>query len=306
MYARTQLVIKILIKRDMKMTLTLGKQQKYNNIIVVPVLKDSTSKLDILDLKTGFEMGLVDVSECEHSVVETIMVKNDATNPLILIDGEEVAGAKQNRIIGQTMLIPPKINMPIPVNCSEKGRWTYKSEFKPSNYMANSETRLKKAFASMGVSRGGTQGAVWDSIDILQEKRNSFSNTSALRDNYEKNEKINTGYLEHFQIQDNQVGIIAVLGRKVGVDIFSNPTLYKKYNDMILKSYIIDDVYKKTHINDNLDFEAILDNINEKYFTKRNTIGLGQSYTIKSPDGFGSSLVYEDELIHANFFYSKN
>ena len=55
-------------------------------------------------------MGLVDVSECEHSVVETIMVKNDATNPLILIDGEEVAGAKQNRIIGQTMLIPPKVN----------------------------------------------------------------------------------------------------------------------------------------------------------------------------------------------------
>ncbi len=284
------------------MTLILGKQQKYNNIVVVPVLKEPSSKLDILDLKTGFKMGLVEVSECEQSVVGSIMVKNDATTPLILVDGEEVAGAKQNRIIGQTMLIPPKVTMPIPVNCSERGRWTYKSEFKHSNYMANSETRLQKTFACLADSEVDTQSAVWDSIDNLQEKKNSFSNTDALRDNYEKHEEINTKYLEHFQIQDNQVGIIAVLGDKVGVDIFSNSSLYRKYNDMILKSYIIDDIGKKASIK--IDFEDVLNNINEKYFVKRNTVGLGQSYTIKSPNGFGSSLVYEDDLIHANFFYS--
>lgn len=287
------------------MTLTLGKQQEYNNIVVVPVLKDSSPKLDILDLKTGFEMGLVDVSECEDSVVGTIMVKNDATTPLILVDGEEIAGAKQNRIVGQTMLIPSKVNMPIPVNCSEKGRWDYKSDFKPSNYMANSETRLNKTLANMGHSKVDAQNAVWDSIDNLQERRNSFSNTGALRDNYESNEKTNTEYLEHFQIQDNQVGIIALLGSKVGVDIFGSSALYKKYNDMILKSYIIDDIGKKTFIKNDFDFEDVLDNINEKYYTKRNTVGLGQSYYIKSPNGFGSSLVYENDLIHANFFYSK-
>ncbi len=287
------------------MTLTLGKQQEYNNIVVVPVLKDSSSKLDILDLKTGFEMGLVEVNECKNSVVGTIMVKNDATSPLILVDGEEIAGAKQNRIVGQTMLIPPKVNMPIPVNCSEQGRWDYKSEFKPSNYMANSETRLNKTLANMGHSEVDAQSAVWDSIDNLQERRNNFSSTHALRDNYESNEKSNTEYLEHFQIQDNQVGIIAVLGSKIGVDIFSNPALYRKYNDMILKSYIIDDIGKKTFINNDFDFEDVLNNINEKYYTKRNTVGLGQSYSIKSPDGFGSSLVYENDLIHANFFYSK-
>ena len=304
MYARTYLVIKILKKSDLVMTLTLGKQQKYKNIVVVPVLKESSSKLDIIDLKTAFEMGLVEVSECEQSVVESIMIKNDATTPLILVDGEEVAGAKQNRIIGQTMLIPPKVSMPIPVNCSEKGRWTYKSEFKPSNYMANSETRLSKTFANLGISNKDTQSAVWDSIDDLQEEKNSFSDTSALRDNYEKHEKINNEYLEHFQIQDNQVGIIAVLGNKVGVDIFSNPSLYRKYNDMILKSYIIDDIGKKAPLN--IDFEDVLNNINEKYFIKRNTVGLGQSYNIKSHNGFGSSLVYENDLIHTNFFYSKN
>ena len=53
------------------------------------------------------------------------------------------------------------------------------------------------------------------------------------------------------------------------------------------------------------DFEAVLDNINEKSFNKRNTVGLGQSYFIKTNNRSGTSLIYENELnYHANFFYN--
>ena len=72
------------------MTLLLGKKQECGNITIVPILNDSPLKLDILDLTTGFKMGLVEVSECEQSTVGTIMVKNNATSPLLLVDGEEV------------------------------------------------------------------------------------------------------------------------------------------------------------------------------------------------------------------------
>ena len=286
------------------MTLLLGKKQECGNITIVPILNDSPLKLDILDLTTGFKMSLVEVSECEQSTVGTIMVKNNATSPLLLVDGEEVAGAKQNRIIGQSMLIPPNTSIPIPVNCSEQGRWNYKSEFKHSNYMANSETRCRKAEYNMDNSIRASQGAVWDSIEDLQVKRNSFSKTSALRDNYEKIEKTNDDYLKHFGIYDNQVGVIARLENKVGLDVFANHSLYEQYSDMILKSYIIDDVGNNSLIKDDFDFEAVLDNINEKYFNKRNTVGLGQSYFIKTNNGSGTSLIYENELIHANFFYN--
>lgn len=286
------------------MTLLLGKKQECGNITIVPILNDSPLKLDILDLTTGFKMGLVEVSECEQSTVGTIMVKNNATSPLLLVDGEEVAGAKQNRIIGQSMLIPPNTSIPIPVNCSEQGRWNYKSEFKHSNYMANSETRCRKAEYNMDNSIRASQGAVWDSIEDLQVKRNSFSKTSALRDNYEKIEKTNDDYLKHFGIYENQVGVIARLENKIGLDVFANHSLYEQYSDMILKSYIIDDVGNNSLIKDDFDFEAVLDNINEKYFNKRNTVGLGQSYFIKTNNGSGTSLIYENELIHANFFYN--
>lgn len=66
-------------------------------------------------------MGLVTIGECDSTNVEKVKLKNNSVSPLILLDGEEIAGSLQNRIVAQTMIIPPKSEMEIPVNCSEKG-----------------------------------------------------------------------------------------------------------------------------------------------------------------------------------------
>ena len=60
-----------------------------------------------------------------------------------MIGSFDIAGSLQNRIVAQTMIIPPKSEMEIPVNCSEKGRNEYKSEFQYSDYIANSNTRRR-------------------------------------------------------------------------------------------------------------------------------------------------------------------
>ena len=124
--------------------LSLAKRQDYENITVVPILSDTDTPFDVLDLKKGLKMGLVTIGECDSTNVEKVKLKNNSVSPLILLDGEEIAGSLQNRIVAQTMIIPPKSEMEIPVNCSEKGRNEYKSEFQYSDYIANSNTRRKK------------------------------------------------------------------------------------------------------------------------------------------------------------------
>lgn len=125
--------------------LSLAKRQNYENITVVPILSDTNTPFDVLDLKKGLKMGLVTIGECDSTNVEKVKLKNNSISPLILLDGEEIAGSLQNRIISQTMIIAPKSEMEIPVNCSEKGRNEYKSEFQYSDYIANSNTRRKKS-----------------------------------------------------------------------------------------------------------------------------------------------------------------
>lgn len=216
--------------------LSLAKRQDYENITVVPILSDTDTPFDVLDLKKGLKMGLVTIGECDSTNVEKVKLKNNSVSPLILLDGEEIAGSLQNRIVAQTMIIPPKSEMEIPVNCSEKGRNEYKSEFQYSDYIANSNTRRKKAY------------------------------------------------------------------HKVGIEIFNNHSLYEKYDEMLLRSYIIDSSSsEKINISDK-ELENILASINEDSFIKKEAIGLGKYYKISNSYGNGHILIYKNNMVHASFF----
>ena len=172
-------------------------------------------------------MGLVTIGECDSTNVEKVKLKNNSVSPLILLDGEEIAGSLQNRIVAQTMIIPPKSEMEIPVNCSEKGRNEYKSEFQYSDYIANSNTRRKKAYNK----NNPLQEVVWNSIDDLETDKNTSSKTKALRDSYEKNKYDIDSYLKHFKMENNQIGVICIVENKVGIEIFNNHSSYESSSE---------------------------------------------------------------------------
>jgi hypothetical protein len=52
---------------------------------------------------------------------------NDGVRPVLLLDGEEVIGAKQNRIINLTVLVAAGTTVQLPVSCVEQGRWSMQS-----------------------------------------------------------------------------------------------------------------------------------------------------------------------------------
>lgn len=278
--------------------LSLAERQNYENMTVVPILSDTNTPFDILDLKEGLKIGLVKIEECDNSNIEQVKLKNNSISPLILLDGEEIAGSLQNRIISQTMIIAPKSEIKIPVNCSEKGRNTYKSEFHYSNYMANSNTRRKKVYNKNKLR----QNVVWSSIDDLEKDKNTCSKTNALRDSYEKNKYDIDSYLKHFKMENNQIGVICIVENKVGLEIFNNHSLYEKYNEMLLRSYIIDSSNKEKINISNKELENILDSINDDSFIKKEAVGLGKYYKISNSYGNGHILIYENNMVHANFF----
>ncbi len=292
-----------------KISIELLESQKYENVEAIPIKSDYFGKKDFLTLKKGYEMGLVEIKELENSTVNTVLCKNDSVAPLILIDGDEITGAMQNRIINDTLLIPAKSTINIPVSCTEHGRWHTKGEgaesrtFKPSLYSANHSTRSRKSRASY--EERDYQGEVWDSISEFESRSNFKSMTSALNDSYENLKDKQNDYLSKFHIEDGQNGVIFIVNGEVkGLELFYNHSIYKEYHEKLCRSYIIEAIVEKKSVDniDRLELMKVLENISQSEFKSKKSIGLGDNLKFSNDFGSGSGLVWEDELIHMTFF----
>ena len=183
------------------LSLELLESQRYKNMKVIPVRMNDVGNSEYLTLKRGINAGFVEVTECEVSTVGTVLARNNANVPLVLIDGDEIVGAKQNRIMNRSLIVPPKTTLPISVSCTEQGRWHYGRDdvgggfeyefndsrdsiehFACSDIAADFSTRRYKSqdlFES-----GECQSTVWNSINDLERKTSFRSRTSALHDNF--------------------------------------------------------------------------------------------------------------------------
>jgi hypothetical protein len=56
----------------------------------------------------------------EAGTVPFLTVANETDRPLLLLDGEELIGVKQNRILNTTVLVTAHTDVTIPVSCVER------------------------------------------------------------------------------------------------------------------------------------------------------------------------------------------
>jgi hypothetical protein len=119
-----------------------AEPQIYKNIVIAP--EDGTVEYNTL----GEALATQDVSISEVSAegsVPELMVVNHGNKSVLLIDGEELAGAKQNRVLNTSILLTGVSETKIPVSCTERGRWSYTSKsFSESGHVMAYKTRLSK------------------------------------------------------------------------------------------------------------------------------------------------------------------
>lgn len=275
--------------------------QSHENVAIIP-LRTPKKYVDLLTLQKGFELGLVEVKECETSTVNTLIVENHAVTPLILIDGEEVVGGDQNRLVNATTIIAANSQSPISVSCTERGRWGYKSEFKSSKYIADYNTRRAK-MSAMRYSRP-VQNEVWSSIDTLEADCCNVSPTSAMSESYEKENTNLEEILESFEIVEGQTGILIIVNGEIkGFELFFNHETYRAFHEKILKSYLISTKVENTTFTINEDAARIvIEDALESSFEKKETTGLEDAYEFENSDGLGKCYIYQDEIMHISYF----
>jgi len=82
-----------------------------------------------LKLKETLIQNLLKITELNDSgAVPQLKVMKNAELPVLILDVEELMGAKQNRIVNTSILLKEKFKTIIPVCCVEQGRWSYTSK----------------------------------------------------------------------------------------------------------------------------------------------------------------------------------
>ncbi len=303
--------------RNFAADLKLGETQTYRNIDIIPLFCGNGSGPDYIMLRDAMDLGVVTITELsEGGSVPELKVLNRGDKPVLILDGEELAGSKQNRVLNSTVLIKEKSETVIPVSCTEQGRWSYSSrEFRDSDVIMSKQLRMSKtAGVSMNLERGAghrsDQGEVWNNILFQSASAGVHSSTSAMKDVHENRRAELESYEGRFSRVSGQKGILAFInGRIVGLDIVSSEDCYAKVHAKLLRSYVLDAVLREQDRPEIPVMElakAFLQDISDCPVREFPSVSLGADLRFESNRLFGSALQYQETLIHTAVFTRSN
>ena len=228
--------------------LEAGTPQTFEAMTVVPLSFPGDRGPDFRTLAQGIASGKVRVTEVDKGgSVPNLMVVNTGSLATLILGGEELAGAKQNRVLNATILVREHSELVVPVSCTEQGRWHYDSAaFADSGYVADHRVRgALNSCVEMSLCDGagyrGDQGRVWDEVEQLHARQGTSSATGAMRDAFVSRQHEIDDYLEAFPIVDGQNGLLVLLGGEVaGIDFVSRTAAYAQVHRKLLQSYALE------------------------------------------------------------------
>ena len=87
-------------------TIQLGRPVEYRGIVIAPLFPRCTPSAEYATLEDALPIGLRIDEVSEVGVVPELAVANPTDANVLLYDGEELLGAKQNRILNVSVLGP--------------------------------------------------------------------------------------------------------------------------------------------------------------------------------------------------------
>jgi hypothetical protein len=291
----------------------VGAERTYKNLTIFPLVIDENIEQEYLTLDEALAAGVVKITEISNSgSVPELQLFNEGDQAVLLLDGEELVGAKQNRVLNLSILAPAHKAITIPVSCVEQGRWAHNSpEFRSEDRVHYSSGRSAKAASvsrsmASGESRRSNQGEVWQNISEKAVRFNVNSETDSMSDIYQNRKVSLEEFVCAFTPSEFQVGaIFCIDGAVAGVDLFDNPEILRKLSSKLVRSYALDALEtssndtKKTSKNEVKNFIEIVTTTELKEFP---AIGLGEDLRLESQLISGGALTNEGRVIHLGAF----
>src|SRR5579885_3392671 len=197
----------------------LGEASTFAGLTVLPLFPSEEPALEYIGLDEALARGLSVREVSEAGAVETLLVDNPLGELVLLYEGEELVGAKQNRIVARSTIVDARSRQTIGVRCVERGRW--------SPLAAPFEAAPRTAYPRLRHASRSGQGATWSELAAEQV--------------YVAHGRRLEEYVEALPRQEGQSGAaVAIAGEPVCVDFVSRSDVFAGLYPKLLRGYGLD------------------------------------------------------------------
>jgi hypothetical protein len=262
----------------------------------------------------AMDAGTVTVDEVsEGGAVPHVRVRNDAAKAVLFLFGEEILGAKQNRVANASFLVPAGKEVVLDVSCVEAGRWSRRrgqhfgsSERVISHALRRRMARNVRESRALGQRFDADQQSVWQQVDERLDASGVSSPTGSYSD-YAESRRFDLDEIsEAFSCLDGQVGFVACIGGQVvGLEAIGCPEVFRASFQKLLHSCAVDAVdatfIEHAHGLDRPGVDSPEDFVRavaETPFRRGPSLGAGEDLRLAGPRSEGCALVVDGALVH--------
>jgi hypothetical protein len=289
----------------------VGEPLRFKALAVFPLFTTAKSAVEYALADEVMRDQLLTVQETsEAGSVPELLVENKSDWRVLFIEGEELVGAKQNRILNTSILVAAKSKTKIPVSCVERGRWRYDSAMfglsgshSPASVRYELKGSVTRALKEHG-ARHSDQGAVWGTVHAMNLCSGAHSATDAMSAAFEVHAKELAEFREHLKYAEGATGLAVVIGKQiVGCDLFDKPSTCRKVWDRLLSGVGLETIARKetSESAEIADVERFIETTRGANWQATPPIGEGEEYRAEFAHGEqASALAFEDTLVHGS------
>ncbi|MEW5762069.1 MAG: DUF6569 family protein [Bacillota bacterium] len=292
--------------------LSWGEPEEKENMTLFPLFLKGDHPVSYLLLEEALAARVLEIGEVgDGGEVNTILAVNKGERPVLILDGEELVGAKQNRMVNATVLIPPRAAVKVPVSCVEMGRWQYgATRFERVGNFGYVTLRGRKAAQvadslAAGYSFRADQGAIWAEIDRKQDGLLVASPTDALHDIYIGYRRELERCVEGLTPHPDQAGVAVFINDRFAcLDLFGAPATLCAVWGKLIRSYAMEalEVKGRSRPGKQPDLARVLQAVREAECRTYPSVGQGTDLRLRGKDIVGAGLVDEGRVLHLSVF----
>ena len=277
---------------------------------VFPLRGGTPEEEDLSLLEDGLRAGTLRVEGLHVAgCVQGLRVVNEGDSRVLILEGDELAGAGQHRVANSSVLIDAGSELTLPVSCVERGRWSCRSSAffpatgSPHLTLRRLTSRPVRYSLKSGTGRWDDQHAVWRDLDHVACCYRTALSVRALRASRSPHaERLDAFEKLARELPEGTSGVVVAIGGRLALlEILAGPRTFARVFRRLLSGYAFESVgldrpYGTPEVSEVRDF---IQTVAETAHGEQRAVGAGRDVRFEGDEISGYALIGQKGVLHA-------